>query len=1256
MTRIHSHLMSDVTSRRVWLATLLGLIWLLGGCSRPPASIETAPNVLTLLPGDSGTVGVDTTINPCQEDQQWCADWDLNGQVFTYVLEHLPAGVSYDIDTSLQSPSTPGVARITLKADQTVSPGNYDIVIRSVISSLAFEAIGTLQLRMVPVVEPAVSTAAATIAAGNGYSFAVLADQTLWAWGDNGDGQLGLGDRRRRLYPTQVQIPVGVQHAKGGRWHSLAVGTDGSLWSWGANTNGRLGVGDRADHVEPVRVLGLNSVQTVATGDRNSLASDATGNIWYWGDNFWDDDVSGVPEPILYPTPLRDLYDRPLKSIKDIETVSGRLSLIALAADGTVWNWRLYPFYSVTPGGIQTWRTPSAKLTNIHAIASGYGHSLALAADGTVRAWGDNVYGQLGDGTGTAKDDPVTVIGLTGIQAIAAADDYSLALDAFGTVWAWGSNGSGTIDMGQDRNKAFKEPVPVPWMTGVKAIAASDSHAIALLDCGQVWQWGALQSFGVGGAAVTPILVRGFPENGRCDRFTLQIDTAGDGSGEVITDVGSMACNRIPRFSGVEIKDHCVRAYDRGTVVTLSASAYSNSVFEGWAGDCQGADPSLPITLDRSKQCVARFRDNQPPVYRLHMSPGPTRVSSSGGGVSGPPSIDCGTICDAIFPAGAAVALTSDAADRGFRIIGWSGDCTGTSSQSSVTMDGPKSCSMDVLPYALNVAVTGNGRVTNSAAGIDCGTTCVYRPGVGTVALTATPDAGWQFAGWGGDCTGTSPSTDVVMNADKSCQANFSSIAPALPTVTLSVVDASASEAGADPGVFRISRTGSNANPLTVDVDFTGSSAGPAPFDYLVAGVDAVNSVTIPAGADYKDVVVTPQDDPAAEPTETVKLTLQPSPVYELGATTTGTISIFDNDTVAFADAQNLGDRPVSDLALGDVDGDGDLDMVAARPFQSDSSQIWVNQGRDQNGNWRGFLLGTSLVSGHIGAALGDLDADGDTDIVLLRGGSPINRYIEIYLNQGRTQGGAEGAFLRSPASDAIVFPSVTPEDFAVGDLDGDGDLDLFVTTSSQNAILLNTGTGALGNPRFFGQGFSGGGKIVLADIDGDGNLPNQDLDAYTSRAVSGDRLWINQAGNFVEAIVGTQSNGIAFGDLDGDNDPDAVFARQFSTDQVYLNQAGVLRLDTRPQPFPASGNSRSVAVGYLNDDAYADVFFGASNGENRIYQNDKSGLFQAPALVVGTAANNVSSDVVVIKDLDQNGKADVAAATGIGVKIWLQQ
>jgi alpha-tubulin suppressor-like RCC1 family protein len=165
---------------------------------------------------------------------------------------------------------------------------------------------------------------------------------------------------------------------------------------------------------------------------------------------------------------------------------------LALASDGTVWAWGRGTEGQIGDGQSQDRSTPVSVLTAVAAVAAGERHSLAAAADGTAWAWGNNGSGRLGNATTTNSSIPVQVNGIAGVVAVAAGHDHSLALTTDGRVWAWGNNAQGQLGDGTTTNRTT--PVQVLGLSGVTSLAAGNGFSLAVqgdgADGGFVWAWG----------------------------------------------------------------------------------------------------------------------------------------------------------------------------------------------------------------------------------------------------------------------------------------------------------------------------------------------------------------------------------------------------------------------------------------------------------------------------------------------------------------------------------------------------------------------------------------------------------------------------------------------------------------------------------------------------------------------------------------------------------------------------------------------
>ena len=282
---------------------------------------------------------------------------------------------------------------------------------------------------------------------------------------------------------------------------------------------------------------------------------------------------------------------------------------------------------------------------------------------------------------------------------------------------------------------------------------------------------------------------------------------------------------------------------------------------------------------------------------------------------------------------------------------------------------------------------------------------------------------------------------------------------------------------------------------------------------------------------------------------------------------------------ITFLDSgQNLGGNASSvDIALGDVDGDGDLDAVVGTFFAD--SRVWINQGGSQAGTPGTFLF-SDQNSGYAfsyGLALVPIDAEPGIDAFVTRGIGPDN----VWLNGGTGQFSDSGQELGNDGG----------FDVALGDLDGDDDLDAFVANNGADKVWLNNGGGTFADSgQSLGSGLSLG--VALGDVDGDG-----DLDAVV--AASGpDRVWINQGGeqggtagifgDSGQALRTSLSTDVALDDLDGDGDLDFIVARS-DGNRVYENNGNGQFSDTGLRL--GTGSAQAVALGDLDGDGRLDAF-----------------------------------------------------------------
>jgi alpha-tubulin suppressor-like RCC1 family protein len=266
----------------------------------------------------------------------------------------------------------------------------------------------------------------------------------------------------------------------------------------------------------------------LAAGFSHSLGPDANGRLLAWGDNRSGQLGDGSAQERNRPVPVA----LPSSAHKAVAVAAGSTHSLALAADGSVWAWGHNQSGQLGDGS-KTDRPSPKRVSGVHdvrAVAAGAGFSLVLEADGTVLAWGNNQSGQLGDGNAPIDHaSPEKVYGLgpgSTVTAIAAGSSFGLVLKRDGSVFGWGNGTSGQIgDGAATKRSAPTAVVGLGAGSGVVQIAAGGSFAMALKRDGSVWAWGNNASGQLGdGTAPTdhrvPVPVKGLGSGSRVVQVT----------------------------------------------------------------------------------------------------------------------------------------------------------------------------------------------------------------------------------------------------------------------------------------------------------------------------------------------------------------------------------------------------------------------------------------------------------------------------------------------------------------------------------------------------------------------------------------------------------------------------------------------------------------------------------------------------------------------------------------------------------------
>jgi len=261
------------------------------------------------------------------------------------------------------------------------------------------------------------------------------------------------------LWPALAAAKAKAPVLAAGEYHSLTIRADGTLWAWGRNNLGQLGLGaDTSNRMAPVRVGPASDWVAVAAGGSHSLGIRADGSLWAWGYNGYGQLglAEGDTSNRNHPTPVGTDRDW-------VAVAAGANHSLAIRANGSLYAWGQNNIGQLGLQDSLDRQVPSqvSFLVQWVAVAAGANHSLAIKANGSLYAWGANGYGQLGLGSFPSLTAPQQVGSDTDWVAVVAGQNHSLGLKAGGSLYAWGDNVLGQLGLG-----GSIETQTTPWQVG----------------------------------------------------------------------------------------------------------------------------------------------------------------------------------------------------------------------------------------------------------------------------------------------------------------------------------------------------------------------------------------------------------------------------------------------------------------------------------------------------------------------------------------------------------------------------------------------------------------------------------------------------------------------------------------------------------------------------------------------------------------------------------------------------------------------
>lgn len=293
--------------------------------------------------------------------------------------------------------------------------------------------------KLISLMQPIVS-----LAFSQNASLALDDQGKLWAWGDNANGQLCLGldeqgqpDTQDRLEPTLAPGLDSIIAISRGYSHTLLLKADGTVWACGKNTSGQLGDGTTEARAQAVQVTGLANIVQISAGSESSFAIDDQGKLWAWGRNRYGNLGQGTEDTEAHAAP------------------------------------------SQVPG-----------LQEVISVAQGRDHTIALQADGQLKAWGLNASGQAGAADTESNVTAPTTVSLS-IEPVAvhASGNQSFIEDARGRLWGWGQNGFGNLGT-PIQDDLLTIQAPVFGLEGLTDAVIGPLHGFARASEEVILAWG----------------------------------------------------------------------------------------------------------------------------------------------------------------------------------------------------------------------------------------------------------------------------------------------------------------------------------------------------------------------------------------------------------------------------------------------------------------------------------------------------------------------------------------------------------------------------------------------------------------------------------------------------------------------------------------------------------------------------------------------------------------------------------------------
>lgn len=432
------------------------------------------------------------------------------------------------------------------------------------------------------------------ISVGEHHTCALMNIGRVKCWGGNWAGQLGNNDTSNSNMLVDVAGLDGDVRAIGaGGSHTCVLMTSGAVKCWGRNYQGQLGNGTQTDSQIPVDVIGLSSgIIAISAGQRHTCALTDAGSVKCWGDNFFYGQLGdGTGKNSSIPVDVSGLGG-------GVTAISaGQEHTCALLQNGTVKCWGSNHVGQLGDPVFYSGKTPVdvTGIASVTAISAGRVHTCAVIATGAAKCWGANSKGQLGNGTATRQGNntPGDVIGLSsGVIAIGAGEVHTCAVITDNTVKCWGGNWDGQLGNGTIGNSSV--PTDVSGLSsGVTAISVELDHTCSLTTSGSVKCWGSNWIGKLG--------------NGNYDDSSIPVDVIGLNSRVTAISAGEGHTCALTTSDGVK----CWGVLSSNSSTTTYVPVDIGGLDDGVTAISAGGGATCALTLAGGVKCWGQNGDGQ---------------------------------------------------------------------------------------------------------------------------------------------------------------------------------------------------------------------------------------------------------------------------------------------------------------------------------------------------------------------------------------------------------------------------------------------------------------------------------------------------------------------------------------------------------------------------------------------------------------------------------------------------------------------